>query len=50
MKAKFIKFTKGDNWVSGVIEGEESITFEAKLFDEGSEYGINRRSCFKIIY
>jgi hypothetical protein len=38
MKAKFTDFTTESNWVSGKCD---KYHFEAKLFDEGSEYGIN---------
>lgn len=38
MKAEFTSFSKDSNWVDGVV-GE--YKFQAKLFDEGSEYGIN---------
>jgi len=40
MKAIFTEFTKGQNWVSGKIEGTKYI-FSSKLFDVGSGYGIN---------
>lgn len=38
MKAEFTKFNKGENWVNGKVGQYE---FEAKLFDEGSSFGIN---------
>lgn len=38
MKPKFTTFNKDSNWVKGKIG---KYNFEAKLFDEGSEFGIN---------
>jgi len=38
MKAEFTKFHTGDNWVKGIVG---DYTFSAKLFDEGSVFGIN---------
>lgn len=38
MKAIFTSFPSDTNWVKGRIG---SYLFEAKLFDEGSEFGIN---------
>ena len=38
MKAKFTKFNKGENWVAGTVD---KYNFSAKLFDEGSTFGIN---------
>lgn len=40
MKIEFLKFTKGDNWVSGLVNDGE-FYFESKLFDEDSIWGIN---------
>ena len=45
MKAVFTKFTKGENWVSGEV-GE--YIFSAKLFDEGSSFGINNGRVSKL--
>jgi hypothetical protein len=45
MKAEFIKFNKGENWVSGTID---KYQFEAKIFDEGSTYGINNSRVSKL--
>jgi NDP-sugar pyrophosphorylase family protein len=39
MIVKFTEFTNGTNWVSGIVNGGE-YHFSAKLFDEGSDYGI----------
>ena len=36
--AEFTQFNQGENWCKGTCEG---TSFEAKLFDEGSDYGIN---------
>lgn len=44
--AQFTKFTSMTNWVNGVYQTGDSLdpkqdyAFEAKLFDEPSEYGI----------
>lgn len=38
MKAEFTKFNTESNWVDGVVG---KYKFQAKLFDEGSSYGIN---------
>jgi hypothetical protein len=40
MKIEFTEFTKGENWVSGVVNYGEYV-FESKLFDEGSVFGID---------
>ena len=36
--AEFTKWNKGENWVDGVVG---KYKFQAKLFDEGSIFGIN---------
>ena len=36
--AKFTEFNKDSNWCNGTCGG---YWFEAKVYDEGSEYGIN---------
>jgi hypothetical protein len=46
MKAEFTKFHIGDNWVK-VIVG--NYTFSAKLFDEGSVFGINEGRVSKLM-
>lgn len=38
MKAEFTEFNNNDNWVEGKVENYE---FGAKLYDEGSEWGID---------
>ncbi|WP_297419750.1 hypothetical protein [Clostridium sp.] len=45
MKAKFTKFDSTTNWVSGVVE---DYKFEAKLFDEGSVFGIDEGRVSKL--
>lgn len=41
IKTEFTEFTNTTNWVKGVVYTKDRIyEFEAKLFDEGSEYGI----------
>jgi hypothetical protein len=40
MKIEFVVFEKGQNWVSAIVNDGE-YTVSAKLFDEGSRYGIN---------
>lgn len=45
MKAIFTEFVKGNNWVKGEIG---DYTFSAKLFDEGSVYGINEGRVSKL--
>jgi ABC-type enterochelin transport system substrate-binding protein len=37
---------KADNWVSGKIS--DAVTFRAKVFDEPSEYGINKGKVSKL--
>jgi len=44
-KPGFTKWVKGENWVSGKIG---KYTFEAKLFDEGSTYGIKNGRVSKL--
>lgn len=45
MKAYFTKFHNSNNWVNGKCENYD---FEAKLFDEGSEFGINEGRVSKL--
>ena len=40
MKIEFTEYTKGENWVEGIVNDGE-YSFSSKLFDEGSEFGIN---------
>lgn len=44
---KFTKFKKGEHWVTGVVNDGE-YSFESKLFDEGSIYGINNGRVSKL--
>jgi hypothetical protein len=48
MKAYFKKFNDSSNWVTGSIEGKSGIKFEAKLFDNGSQFGINNGRVSKL--
>jgi len=42
MKATFTNFTDESNWVDGVVSTDnQEYKFSAKLFDVGSNYGIN---------
>ena len=45
MKAKFTEFNNKDAWVEGKVGCYE---FSAKLFDEGSEFGINEGRVSKL--
>lgn len=45
MKAQFTKFPKDNNWVSGICD---NVTFNAKLFDNGSIFGINKGRVSKL--
>lgn len=45
MKPYFTKFEKGQNWVHGKVD---KYDFEAKLFDEGSTFGINNGRVSKL--
>lgn len=45
MKARFTRFEKGDNWVEGFVG---RFVFEAKMFDEGSDFGINNGRVSKL--
>lgn len=45
MKAKFTEFNNSSNWVSGKVNDYE---FGAKLFDEGSNYGIDNGRVSKL--
>lgn len=47
MKIEFLKFTKGDNWVSGLVN-DGDFYFESKLFDEGSVFGIDNGRVSKL--
>lgn len=47
MEIKFIKFNKGDNWVSGLVNDGEYY-FESKLFDLSSHHGINNGRVSKL--
>ena len=44
---EFTKFKKGEHWVTGVVNDGE-YSFESKLFDEGSIYGINNGRVSKL--
>lgn len=45
----FTTFTKGENWVAGIAESDgTTYHFSAKLFDEGSEFGINNGRVSKL--
>lgn len=39
MSVKFTEFKKGENWVSGEVDGGK-YEFSAKLYDSGSVFGI----------
>lgn len=45
MIVKFTDFPKDSNWVHGIVASvdktNEIYSFEAKLYDEGSNFGIN---------
>lgn len=42
MKISFTEFTNQTNWVTGIIYTKtNTFIFEAKLFDVGSEFGID---------
>jgi hypothetical protein len=45
MKASFTSFPANENWVRGICG---KYIFEAKLFDEGSSFGINEGRVSKI--
>lgn len=45
MKAVFTEFNKGENWTKGECEDYE---FCAKLFDVGSDFGINNGRVSKL--
>lgn len=45
VNSKSIKAKFNDNWVTGECDG---LTFEAKLFDNGSEFGINKGRVSKL--
>jgi hypothetical protein len=47
MKIKFTSFPDGSNWVKGTVNDGE-FSFESKLFDEGSLYGINEGRISKL--
>ncbi|MDF2700916.1 MAG: hypothetical protein K0Q49_2480 [Haloplasmataceae bacterium] len=40
MEVKFTNFPDGSNWVKGTADNDQ-YAFESKLFDEGSDFGIN---------
>jgi len=44
---KFIEFRKGENWVRGNVNKGE-YTFSAKLFDQGSIFGIKEGRVSKL--
>lgn len=44
-RAHFTSFVKGNNWVAGKVG---KYNFEAKLFDEGSSYGIENGRISKL--
>lgn len=43
--AKFTNFPTDTNWVEGICSG---FSFQAKLFDDGSEFGINEGRVSKL--
>lgn len=43
--ATFTKFARGENWVKGTVG---QYNFEAKLFDEGSAFGIKKGRVSKL--
>jgi|SRR5690606_4824100 len=45
MKAEFKTFPNGSNWVSGIVG---DYRFDAKHFNEGSEFGINEGRVSKL--
>ena len=45
MDIKFTSFPTDTNWVKGMAD---NFIFEAKLFDEGSEFGINNGRVSKL--
>lgn len=45
VKAVFTDFSKESNWVTGTVG---HYTFEAKLFDSGSDYGIKNGRVSKL--
>lgn len=45
IKAQFTKWESGTNWVSGTVG---KYTFESKLFDEGSTFGIKNGRVSKL--
>lgn len=45
-KVKFTNFPSNENWTNGTHAG--GYRFEAKLFDEGSIYGINKGRVSKL--
>ena len=45
IKAEFTRFDNSSNWVSGKVG---PFTFEAKLFDEGSVFGIKKGRVSKL--
>lgn len=45
LNARFTEFTTNSNWVKGEID---NYTFVAKLFDEGSEFGIKKGRVSKL--
>ena len=50
MKAEFTEFTNTTNWVKGLVyTKDKTYTFEAKLFDEGSDYGIKNGRVSKLM-
>lgn len=40
MKVEFTQFDNSTNWVGGIVN-DGQYSFGAKLFDEGSDYGIH---------
>ena len=49
IKAVFTNFGTESNWVQGTVEGDgRKFTFEAKLFDNGSEFGIKEGRVSKL--
>lgn len=46
MKAEFTQFNKGDNWCKGTVG---DFLFEAKSFDNGSQFGIDGGRVSKLV-
>lgn len=47
--ASFLDFKRNTNWVTGEVEfNHQEYTFSAKLFDTGSEFGIDKGRVSKL--